>query len=124
MQDRIDALLNQVGRPYKMYNDDGTYQGCFYPIQFLYPDKPKYKLRSEDDDQNYWYGIEKLKKHCTEINSEELKPGDIVITKYKNELHAAIFLEYGKIIHVFKGHTLQVGRLKMFNNFQSFRVNV
>ena len=21
-----------------MYNEDGTYQGCFYPVQFLYPD--------------------------------------------------------------------------------------
>ncbi len=120
----IDDLLKEVGRPYQMFNEDGTYQGCFYPVQFLYPDKPRYKLRSDDDDKNFFYGIAKIKKHCDEISAEELKEGDIIATRFKDELHIAIFWEYGKIIHVFKDHTLQVGRLKMFKDFQCFRVNV
>ena len=57
MEHKIDELLKMVGTPYKMFNDDGTYQGCFMPVQFLYPDKPRYKLRSLDDDKNYWYGV-------------------------------------------------------------------
>lgn len=122
MKEKIEELLKQVGRPYQMFNEDGTYQGCFYPVQFLYPDKPKYKLRSTDDDQNYSYGIEKIKKHCVEISSEHLKAGDIIATKFKDELHVAVYLEFGKIIHVFKGHTLEIGRLKMFRNYQSYRV--
>lgn len=120
----IDNLLKEVGRPYQMFNEDETYQGCFYPVQFLYPDKPRYKLRSNDDDKNFFYGIAKIKKHCTEITAEELKEGDIIATRFKDELHVAVYWEYGKIIHVFKDHTLQIGRLKMFKDFQCFRVNV
>lgn len=120
----IDDLLKEVGRPYQMFNEDETYQGCFYPVQFLYPDKPRYKLRSNDDDKNFFYGIAKIKKHCTEITAEELKEGDIIATRFKEELHVAVYWEYGKIIHVFKDHTLQIGRLKMFKAFQCFRVNV
>lgn len=118
----IDELISQVGRPYQMFNSDGTYQGCFYPVQFLYPDKPKYKLRSNNDDKNYWYGLSKIKKHCQQINPDQLQTGDIIVTRFKNELHVAVYLEYGKIIHVFKDHTLQIGRLKLFKDYQSFRV--
>ena len=121
--EKIKELLKQIGRPYQMFNEDGTYQGCFYPIQFLYPDKPRYKLRSNNDDKNYWYGISKLKKHCTQIETKDLQTGDIIATKFKDELHVAIYYKFGKIIHVFKDHTLQIGRLKMFKEFQSYRVN-
>lgn len=120
--ENFKELLLEVGRPYEMFNDDGTYQGCFYPVQKLYPDKPKYKLRSNDDDKNYFYGLSKLKKHCVEINPEELKKGDIIATRFRNELHVAVFYEYDKIIHVFRGHTLQISRLKIFNDYKCFRV--
>lgn len=119
----IEELLKQVGRPYQMFNEDETYQGCFFPVQFLYPDKPRYKMRSHDDDKNFFYGIAKLKEHCAIISPEELQAGDIIATRFKDELHVAIYWEYGKIIHVFKDHTLQIGRLKMFKNYQCFRVN-
>ena len=123
MEHKIDELLKMVGTPYKMFNDDGTYQGCFMPVQFLYPDKPRSKLRSLDDDKNYWYGISKIKEHCVEIPKEErYKAGDIVVTRFRDELHVAIFWEFGKIIHVFRNHTLQVGRLKMFKDYKVFRV--
>ena len=122
-QKLFKELLAKVGRPYQMFNNDGTYQGCFYPVQFLYPDKPKYRLRSANDDENYFYGIDKIKSNCTEIAPEELEKGDIVVTRFRNELHVAIYFEFGKIIHVFRDNSLQIGRLKMFKNFQCFRVN-
>lgn len=122
IDNRFEKLFEQIGRPYQMFNDDGTYQGCFYPVQVLYPDKPRYKLRSNNDDKNFHYGIAKLKKHCIEIVSEDLQKGDIIATRFRDELHVAIYLEFGKIIHVFKDHTLQIGRLKLFKNFQCFRV--
>lgn len=120
--EKFNELLKQVGRPYEMFNDDKTYQGCFYPVQFLYPDKPRYKLRSKDDDKNYFYGIAKLKQHCREISREELQKGDIIATRFRNELHVAIYYEYDKIIHVFKDNTLQISRLKIFKDIQCFRV--
>ncbi len=120
--ENFNNLLKQVGRPYEMFNQDGTYQGCFYPVQFLYPDKPRYKLRSKDDDKNYFYGIAKLKQHCIEIKPDELQKGDIIATRFRNELHVAVYYEYDKIVHVFKDNTLQISRLKIFRNYQCFRV--
>lgn len=117
-------LLKEVGRNYEMFNADGTYQGCFYPVQFLYPDKPKYKLRSKNDDKNYNYGLAKIMQNCTEITEAELQQGDIIVTRYNDELHVAVFYEFDKIIHVFRGHTLQISRLKIFRNqVRYFRVN-
>lgn len=118
----ISYLLSQIGREYEMYNDDGTYQGCFYPVQVLYPDKPRYKLRSADDDKNYNYGLNKIKKHCKRVKPDEIKQGDLIVTRFRDELHVAVYYEYGKIIHVFRGHSLQIGRLKMFKNYLVFRV--
>ncbi len=122
MKEKIKTLLEQIGRPYEMFNEDGTYQGCFYPVQFLYPEKPRYKLRSENDDKNYFYGLSKIKKHCREISPVELQAGDIIVTRYRNELHIAVYFEFNKIIHVFREHTLQIGRLKIFKEFKCFRV--
>lgn len=122
--ENFNELLKQVGRKYEMYNEDGTYQGCFYPVQFLYPDKPKYKLRSKDDDKNYNYGLAKIMQHCTEISETELQKGDIIVTRYNDELHVAVFYEFDKIVHVFRGHALQISRLKIFRNqVRYFRVN-
>lgn len=120
--EKFKELLKQVGRPYEMFNEDGTYQGCFYPVQFLYPDKPRYKLRSKNDDKNYIYGINKLKENCVEISPNELKKGDIIATRFRNELHVAVYYEFGKIVHVFRDHTLQISRLKIFNNYKCYRV--
>lgn len=121
--ENFNELLKQVGRPYEMFNEDGTYQGCFYPVQFLYPDKPKYKLRSNDDNKNYNYGLSKIKQNCEEISVEELQKGDIIVTRFNDELHVAVFYEFDKIIHVFRGHTLQISRLKIFRNkVRCFRV--
>lgn len=119
----FNELLHKVGRPYEMFNEDGTYQGCFYPVQFLYPDKPKYKLRSQNDDKNYFYGIKKIKEHCVQIDHDELRMGDIIVTRFRDELHVAVFYEFDKIIHVFKDHTLQISRLKYFKDYKCFRVN-
>ena len=120
--ENFKELLLEVGRPYEMFNDDGTYQGCFYPVQKLYPDKPRYKLRSRNDDKNYFYGLKKIMEHCEEINHDELRKGDIITTRFRNELHVAVFYEYDKIIHVFKDHTLQISRLKIFKDYKCFRV--
>ena len=113
---RFDFLISQVGRPYKMFNDDGTYQGCFYPVQVLYPDKPRYNLPSDNQEHNYNYGIELIRKHCIPIKEDELKKGDIIATKYNDELHVAVYWEYGKIIHVFRGHELYIGRIDILRN--------
>ena len=119
---KMQHLLSLVGTPYQMFDENGYYLGCFRPVYELYPGKPRYKLRSNNDDKNFWYGIAKIRKHCAEITQEELQEGDIIATRFRDELHIAVYYQDGKIIHVFKDHTLQLGRLKMFKDFQCFRV--
>ena len=70
----------------------------------------------------YSESLSGVKKYFREINPDELHTGDIITTKYRGVLHIGVYLDYGKIIHVFKSHTLQIGRLKMFKDFQSYRV--
>lgn len=119
----FEYLLTQVGRPYQMFNEDLSYQGCFYPVQILYPDKPRYNLPSENPEHNYNYGLDLLKKHCIPIKEEELQKGDIIATKYNDELHVAIYWEYGKIIHVFREHELYISKMDLFKNkMHYFRV--
>lgn len=98
------------------------YQGCFYPVQFLYPHKPRYKLRSKMTIKIIYMVCQKLKSIVSKYPLPELQAGDIIATRFRDELHVAIYYQYGKIIHVFKEHTLQIGRLKMFKEYKCYRV--
>lgn len=118
----INELLKQIGRPYEMFYSDGNYQGCFYPVYIMYPDAPRYPLPTSDNRKNYVYGMRLLRQHAKEISKEELKAGDIIATEYRGELHVGIFHEFGRFIHVFKGHELQIGHLSRFKNYKCFRV--
>lgn len=122
MKEKMKKLLKKIGHPFQMFNEDGTYQGCFYPIQVLYPEIPRYKLVSEDVEENYNYGMAKIREYCDEVSPNDLKMGDIITAKYNKALHVAVYYEFGKMIHVFKEHSLQIGRLKLFSEFQSYRV--
>ena len=122
MKEKIEKLLSFVGRPYEKTNNDGTYQGCFYPVQFLYPQLPKFRMPDTDIKSACDFASKKIEEICQNISPSELKEGDIIKTNFKDVLHVAIYLGFGKIIHVFENNTLQIGRLKMFRNFQSFRV--
>ena len=123
MEEKIKELLKKIGRPYQMFNEDGTYQGCFYPVQFLYPKLKKFKMRTQDKEKSYVYAMKKLNKYCKPVSIDEIKTGDIIATKFKDVLHVGIYLDYGKVIHIFQNNTLQIGRLKMFKNFQAFKVS-
>lgn len=118
----MDELLKKIGEPYKMFFDDGNYCGCFEPLYFLYPNHAHFPLPSENHRKNYVYGMRLLRQFCDEIPKNELRAGDIIATLYKGELHVGIFYEFNKLIHVFKGHSLQIGRLSLFDNYKCFRV--
>lgn len=117
----IVELLKQVGKPYQMFNEDGSYCGCFYPMYFLYPQIPRY-IMTKSEDALFENCIDEFYKHCKEINKEELKKGDLIAIDFKGILHVAIYYEFGKIIHIFDGRTLEVGKLKYFRDYKCFRV--
>ena len=117
----LTELLKQVGKKCDTYLNDGTYLGCIYPVYFLYPQIPHYQLKYTDKKLNYIYGMECINNHCIEINKDDLKSGDMIAAKFKDELHFAIYYEFNKIIHVFGGE-LKIDKLSLFKNYRCFRV--
>ena len=60
IEERVEQLASQVGRKFVLLNEDETYQGCFYPLQFVYPDKPRFCVDLCNIEQNYIFGLKKL----------------------------------------------------------------
>lgn len=118
----LKELLKHIGKPFKVLNDDGTLQGCTYPLQVLYGDKAKITVNVNDYENTYIIALKEILKYCIEIDRKDLKQGDIIITKFCNEVHCAIYYEFGKIIHTFKNNNLQIGRLNLFKDYKCFRV--
>lgn len=110
MQKKINELKKLVGKPYKMFFEDGNYCGCFFPIYEVYPDLPRHPLFSENMADNWDYGINLILESAYEIPSEEVKAGDVLVTKYRKELHVALCIGEGKIIQVFRDRTLEISR--------------
>ena len=116
---KIDDLLGLIGKPYQEYNEDGTYQGCFFPVQFLYPSLPKYKITREEINK---VAIEESYKHFDTISKEELKVGDIILMTFRNSTHFAVYADNDRIIHIFRDGKLLTSRLSLFREFVCFRV--
>jgi hypothetical protein len=116
LEQKINDLKKQVGKPYEMFweNSENLYQGCFYPIYAIYPHLPKYPLFADNMADNWDYGIDLIQKHAYEIDKSEVRLGDVMVTRFRKELHVAICLGGGKIIHVFKDHTLEISRIQNY----------
>lgn len=116
MKNKIQALKSKVGTPYKLSYEDNNYCGCFFPIFEVFPHLPKYPLPTQNPQDNWDYGMNRILENAFEIQPEEIKAGDVLATKFKNELHVALILDKFNIIHVFKDHSLQISRINMFKS--------
>ena len=122
MIEKINELKSKVGTPYQMFDENKNYIGCFYPIYYIYPHLPRYPLPSDNHQANYRYGMAKILQSAKEIQEKDLQAGDVVACKFNNELHVALYIGDQRIIHVFRGHTLQISRLKILKDYKCFRV--
>jgi hypothetical protein len=111
MQDKINELKKLVGTPYQMETPDGNYLGCFMPVYLLFPDAPRYVLPTDDPAVNYAYGLSKILRECVKVERSDLQAGDIIACQFNNELHVGVMINKNEVIHVFRGHTLQIDRL-------------
>ena len=118
----INELQKDIGRPYEMFWDDNNYQGCFYPIYKAFPHLKKYPLPSENHEYNYKYGIALIENHFVEVDKNNIKSLDMIATRFNDELHVALYIGNDQFYHVFRGHNLQIGRLKMFKKYKVYRV--
>jgi hypothetical protein len=121
MQKRIDELKKKIGFKYEMFFENSTdYKGCFMPIYFVFPELPKYPLHSADPENNFDYGMANILKHARSIKREDLQQGDFVASKFRNELHVALYIGEGQIIHVFRGHDLRINRLDILKDIKGY----
>jgi len=111
MQDKINELKKLIGTPYQMETPDGNYLGCFMPVYHLFPDAPRYPLPTDDPAVNYAYGLSKILRECVKVERSDLQAGDIIACQFNNELHVGVMINKNEVIHVFRGHTLQIDRL-------------
>ena len=74
MEEKIKALLEQIGRPYEMFNKDGTYQGCFYPLQFFISGYKTLQTPYKNYEKNYIYGMAKIKNFLKKYIPENCNP--------------------------------------------------
>ena len=118
MKDKIQELLTHIGRPYQSFFDDKTYLGCFYPLYFLYPFLPKFKLPSKDKSEYFMYSFNKINSSdmFEAISENELQQGDIIVTSYKKQLHIGIYYEFGKMIHTLNNVPLEITRVQNYKS--------
>jgi len=114
IEQKINDLKKKVGTAYSMFFPDGNYCGCFFPIYEVYNFLPKYPLPSADPADNWDYGIDLINKHAIEIEKNEVRAGDVFVTRFRKELHVGLCIDGGKIIHVFKDNSLEISRI---NNY-------
>jgi len=127
MINKINELKKEIGRPYQMFweNTENLYQGCFYPIYKVFQNIPLFPLPTADPADNWDYGIDLIQKHCTEITKEEIQAGDMLVTKFRKELHVALYIGEQRIIHVFREHTLRISKVDYFDKHlvKWYRIN-
>ena len=113
---RLQEVKSLVGEPYEMFfeGEDKHYKGCFAPVYILYPHLPKYPLPGADPENNFDYGMVKILKNAYPIEKKDIRAGDVLVTRYKNELHVALMVDRFNLIHVFRNHTAQINKLSFF----------
>jgi len=118
MENKINDLKKQVGKPYVMFFPTGEYLGCFYPFYFVYENLSKYSYNEEEIRQSWIYGIRDIEKNFYSITREEAELGDMLVIQTPNghELHVAMYIGNNKIIHVDIGQSMRINRADIYRN--------
>lgn len=94
----IENLKQLVGKTYPQFDEKGNYINCFAPVYLIYPNAPRFK--KPKGNKCFDYAFAKIKKYCTEIPKEEIKPLDIIVFhRAFRAMHIGIYLCEGLILH-------------------------
>ncbi len=109
----IKDLITLVGSPYKNFDENGNYLGCFEPIYLLHPQIMRCKLPI-DSSLNFDFAYKKIKENCISIQKNEILSGDIIVLKLPNNvLHVGVYLGNNKFIHTFKNSSLTINKIDL-----------
>ncbi|MDR1169051.1 MAG: hypothetical protein LBK53_09235 [Heliobacteriaceae bacterium] len=111
----LSVLDENIGKPYSQIT-----MGCMQPVYLLKPDLPQYDFNL---DINYFLPL--VKKHYEEIDINEIKSGDLLMIKVREDYHFAIFKEPNLIYHCTKNSKLRLSRIELYRKYivKAFRLN-
>jgi hypothetical protein len=98
----LDVLKNNIGT----INER---QDCLYPVYLLYPDLNEYEVIQDED---YFNPI--ILQNFSPISIEELKDGDLIVLKFFNGYHFAIYKEKNQIYHCCAKFKLRISSLEKY----------
>jgi hypothetical protein len=120
---RIENLKSLIGKKYEQTYSDGTYKGCFFVVYEIYPYLPKITISPEEAKDSWDFILSLVKQHTFEVNRNELRLGDILVTKLYKQLHVAMYIGSDCIIQVLENGSLQIDRCNMYRRCKYFRIN-
>ncbi|MFA7658767.1 MAG: hypothetical protein WCY19_04980 [Candidatus Gastranaerophilaceae bacterium] len=113
---KIQDLKALVGGKYEETDIKGNYLNCFSPVYLIYPNAPKFK--KPKGNRCFDYALLKVKKYCSEIPKEDMKPFDIIVFyKVFRAMHIGIYLGDGLIFHCGLDKKYQIIRLVKYYEF-------
>lgn len=108
-------LISLVGMPYKEFDENGYYLGCFEPIYLLHPECKKFFL-PKNSSKYFYFAYKNIKENCLAISKNQIKSGDIIVFKFPgNILHVGVYLGNNKFIHTFKNSSLTINKIDFEN---------
>ena len=112
--DNVKLIKTLVGKPYRDFDEQGNYIGCFEPLYLIYDNLPKYPL-PQAKERYFAEGF----AHILDNFERTLTPRapDVIVFRFARDiLHIGVFLEGGKFFHVQRGSAFEIQRLFHYEN--------
>lgn len=109
MSDKVDLkiLEEHIGDKYS----ENT-MGCLSPVYLLHPRLPKYEFINEKD-----YFLPIVENHCIEKSLKDIKDGDLLMIKVKDDYHFAIFKSPNLIFHCTENSKLRKSKIDLYKRY-------
>lgn len=118
MSDKIDfsILEKHIGDKYS----ENT-RGCLSPVFLMHPDLPKYEFINDKD-----YFLPIVENHCNEKSLKDIKSGDLLMIKVREEYHFAIFKSPDLIFHCTENSKLRKSKIDIYKKYiiKVYEINI
>lgn len=109
MSNKIDLRILEKNIGAK-YNENSM--GCLSPLYLIYPSLPKYKFINDKD-----YFIPLIENFFKEKSIDDLKDGDLLMIKIREDYHFAIFNSPDFIFHCTEKSKLRKSKIDIYKNY-------
>jgi hypothetical protein len=112
----LDFLKSCVGRPYKDFDAQGNYIGCFEPLYLLWPELPRFKL---PERQSAYFAVAYFHFLQNFSPVKVPKPLDVAVFRFPGDIfHVGVYISQTNFIHVQRGNYFEIRRLRQFEKYK------